>query len=287
MPIKPAIFCRVALRVLLWLIALAVGASQPSANADVFWVNFDQPSFSISDGTAGSVFGYFNDTASVVQFDTVSNFGLNGMSGGDRTVMRFPAFGPTEGLQFNPNVAANGGGTFLNQYTMMWDVYIDKWEWMSLYQTNATNVNDGELFIRPSDGAIGISGVYDGVVERDRWNRIGVTVDLSLGNARMRKFINGTLVGTNDLSGVDGRWSMYHTGVGGMNYLLTDDNGDTNDGWISAFYFSDQVLSDSVMAAWGGVHANGFAAIPEPGSVGLLAVIATIAIGASRRRSVA
>lgn len=268
------------------LMVSAVVASAP-AQADVFWVNFDDPSFSINDGTAGSTFGYYNNSADVVSFDTVSNFGIASMAGGDRVVMQFPLFSGTQGLVFNPNVAANGGGNFLNQYTMMWDLYFDEatvGPWMSLYQTNATNSNDGDLFIRNADRGLGISGEYDGRVELNEWNRVGVTVDLSLGTARMRKFINGVFVGTSTLGGVDGRWSMYRQDLGGANYLLTDNDGETSAGFISAFYFEDRALSDTEMSAWGGAKAIGFSAVPEPSSAGLLTAVAAAGLAFRRRR---
>jgi hypothetical protein len=267
------------------MVSAVVGSG--AARADVFWVNFDDPSFSINDGTAGSTFGYHNDSASVVSFNTISNFGIGPMAGGDRVVMQFPLFSGSQGLVFNPNVAANGGGTFLNQYTMMWDLYFDEatvGPWMSLYQTNATNTNDGELFIRNSDRGLGISGVYGGRVELNEWNRVGVTVDLSLDGARMRKFINGVFVGTNTLAGVDGRWSMYRQELGGANYLLTDDNGETSAGFISAFYFENRALSDTEMSAWGGAKAIGFSAVPEPSSAGLLTAVAAAGLAFRRRR---
>nr|MBP8261890.1 hypothetical protein [Verrucomicrobiota bacterium] len=56
-------------------------------------------------------------------------------------------------------LGANGGGSFLNQYTLIMDVMFPSRPtgWAVLWQTNPGNSNDGDWFINAS-GGLGISG---------------------------------------------------------------------------------------------------------------------------------
>ncbi|HWA82445.1 MAG TPA: hypothetical protein VG820_03365, partial [Fimbriimonadaceae bacterium] len=66
-----------------------------------------------------------------------------------------------------PNSAGgNGGGSFTNQYSIVMDVMIPSANsrsggdgYTSLFQTNTSDTNDGDWFIR-DDGGLGISGDY-------------------------------------------------------------------------------------------------------------------------------
>jgi hypothetical protein len=79
-------------------------------------------------------------TSDAVTFGTASAFSLPGLPGGDAAVMQFPAFAPNQGLALLPNVPANGGGSYINRYTIFWDTYfptID--DYMGLVQTSPAN----------------------------------------------------------------------------------------------------------------------------------------------------
>ena len=106
---------------------------------------------------------YAGTTSSVVTLGTVSSFGLPALPGGDSGVMSFPAFASDQGLLLDPASSANGGGNYINQYTLVFDILVPdvSASWFSFYNTNPTNSNDADAFIRPSDAGIGISGVYD------------------------------------------------------------------------------------------------------------------------------
>ena len=162
---------------------------------------------------------------------------------------------------------------------MVWDVLVPdvSANWMSMYNTNASNSNDGDLFVR-TDGGIGISGQYEGTINSGQWHRIAMVLDVD----SMYKYIDGALVGSHiGLTGVDGRWSMYTTEHDEKTFLLTDNDGDTNSGYINSYYFTDQALDASAIAAFGGADADGV--IPEPATLTLLVLGASL-LSASRRR---
>ena len=224
---------------------------------------------------------YFNGaiTSGAVTYGTAVSFGLPALPGGDASVLKFPKFAANQGLSLLPNVGPNGGSdSYINQYTMGFDVLISNPdEWFAFYQTNETNANDADFFKRPDNqgNGVGISGNYDGTLNTNVWYRVFVSVDTSNGaTPTMKKYLNGALLDTQTLgSGFDGRWSLYSTIDPTLaTLLLTDNDGDNSAGYISAYYFSPTLLSDSAVSSFGGATAAGFvsaAAAPEPGTLGL------------------
>src|SRR5882672_1684337 len=87
-------------------------------------------------------------------------------------------------------LGANGGGSLLNQYTLIFDVMFPSRPsgWAVLYQTAPANNDDGEWFVNETQG-LGISGVYGGTVADGTWNRLAVVVDGVSGT--LTSFING------------------------------------------------------------------------------------------------
>ena len=75
-------------------------------------------------------------------------------------------------------IEANGGGKKVNEYSLQVDFKIPvSGIWYSFFQTNASNNDDGELFINTS-GKIGVAAVgYSNFsVIPDEWYRLVVTV---------------------------------------------------------------------------------------------------------------
>lgn len=226
--------------------------------------------------------GYFNGTttSSAVSFGTVSSFGLPALVGGDAAVMSFAAFQPDQGLTLDTGCGPNGSTGDINQYTMIWDLLIPSFvsSYSSLYNTSGSNNNDGDFFIQQGKG-VGISGQYDGAINPSQWYRIAISMDLEL--STMSKYIDGALVGTQTLaSGAGGRWSLWPTGTF-PTFLLADEDGETNAGYINSFYFADRALSGSEITAFGGPDSDGV--VPEP-ATGLLLLVGASLISAARRR---
>lgn len=205
-------------------------------------------------------------TSGLVTFGTAGSFGLPALPGGDAAVMSFPAFASDQGLRLEPATSANGGGDYVNQYSLVYDLLVPDVSagWFSFYNTNADNTNDGDAFIR-TDGGIGIGGVYEGTVNSNQWHRIAIVWDVD----SMYKYIDGVQVGVQaGISGVDGRWSLYTTDHDVKSWILADDSGDTNAAFISSFLFANEALDADMIQGFGGPDADG--AIPEPMSLLLL-----------------
>jgi 3',5'-cyclic AMP phosphodiesterase CpdA len=138
---------------------------------------------------------------------------------------------------------------------MIWDIYYTQYydmRWRSLYQTNVSNSNDGDLFVRDKPwGGIGIGGNYHGAIVPDTWNRIAVTIDSS---HVMRKYVNGLYVGQQTaMEGTNpNRWILDPTFE-----IFADENGDTAPGYVSSYRFADRAMSTQEIRGLGGVNAQG------------------------------
>jgi predicted phosphodiesterase len=212
--------------------------------------------------TVGAALAYRGTTASTTSFTTTT------IGGQPATVMSFPATTATQGYRMTHGIAPNGGGGFVNQYTLIMDVMFpaaSSGGYRALLQTSENNANDGDIFVNPANG-IGISGIYHGVLGPDTWHRVALVVDLTFPTQRLRKFIDGILVGTQDLSdGVDGRWSLNPTAL-----LFTDEDGETAAGFVNSIQIRSEAMLTSDVAALGGATATG---IPLPSAPSLLQVV--------------
>jgi hypothetical protein len=163
--------------------------------------------------------------------------------------------------------AANGGGAYVNQYTLICDILFPAASaggWLAFFQTNDRNSNDGDFFANPS-GGIGISGNYQGAMVPDTWYRVVFAVDLTgPGPAPVvAKFINGVKVGQQTLGeGKDGRWSLYAAGdTPDFAILFGDNDGDNALMYANSVQFRNGRMSDADVVALGVPTAAG---IPLP-----------------------
>lgn len=110
------------------------------------------------------------------------------------------------------NIAPNGGGDSVNRYTMMYDFKIlNLKKWHTFFQTDTTNSNDGECFIRPNTGSrpgrIGVAATSytnDSVLP-NQWYRLVISVNN--GNF-YRYYLNGKLIMEGDTQDIDDRFAL-------------------------------------------------------------------------------
>lgn len=168
-------------------------------------------------------------------------------------------------------IGKNGGGEYVNQYTILMDVKFTSAGWASFFNTTADNGNDGDAFINPSD-AIGISGTYAGSFQRNRWNRLAMTVDLSPAVNKIRLFVDGAFQNEVGLSGLDGRWALYawdgpDVGIEHVD-IFGDNNGENASGQIGMLAFYDGALNDGEISGLGSAGQP----VPEPATLAALGV---------------
>ena len=163
-------------------------------------------------------------------------------------------------------IAPNGGGTFANQYTLLMDInYPDSsaGNWLSLYQTNTGNSNDGDLFIRDSDEAVGLAalgGYSTNTTQSDTWYRVVLSVNNGVDRS---VYVNGEQWLDGNTGSIDDRHSLDPVFL-----LFADENGDEDPIHISNLATWDETLNASAIAALGGPSSEGVI-IPEVGPLTL------------------
>ncbi|HMS54194.1 MAG TPA: hypothetical protein PKA27_02230 [Fimbriimonadaceae bacterium] len=168
-----------------------------------------------------------------------------------------------------------------NQYTILWDIKVDALQdgrWLSFYNTNKSNSNDGDMFLDLTRG-FGISGDYAGIAgyALGQWHRIVLVVDLfragTTDDPRMSIYVDGNLANQVPLgAGLDGRWALYTERLLEGDefqgtYLLMDESGESASGQLSQVAFWNESLEASEVAALGLVGSA-----VGPNSVGFDAV---------------
>ena len=140
--------------------------------------------------------------------------------------------GGTANRLIMPNPAGgNGGGSFTNEYTLLFDIFTpvaSRSAWRCLLQTNTGNGNDGDYFIRNSDDRIGISsplGYSSNAIAEASWKRLVLVFDVNATAtaSTVRAYINGSLFHTHNFTGGrDGTYGLEST------VLLFADNSNEN-----------------------------------------------------------
>ncbi len=170
-------------------------------------------------------------------------------------------------LVLSHGFAPNGGGRYLNQYSLIMDVMFPSRApsggWAALLQTDPANASDGEWFINP-DGGIGISGNYGGSVPDGTWHRLALVIDLVAGT--FTSYVNGVRVQQNVGQTLDGRFA-----ADTVMLLFADEDGENAEGYVSSVQVRDAALGDADIAALGAVSAGGVpqASAPPPVPAGL------------------
>lgn len=203
--------------------------------------------------TVGAPLAYRGDTQAGTTFETMT------INGQPAKVMGFPAATVEQGYVLTHGASPNGGGQFVNAYSVIMDVMFpadSTGRWRGLWQTSESNGNDGDFFVNTGNG-IGISGNYSGQVLADTWHRIAFVVDLP--NALLSKYIDGVQVGTQGITGIDGRYSLGATAL-----IFTDEDGETAPGYVNSIQFLEGALRAPEVAALGGATAAGIGSGPAP-----------------------
>jgi len=152
-------------------------------------------------------------------------------------------------LTVNPNFTPNGGGNFVNAYTILID-YVQtsgQTTWNSLYQTAAgARDNDGDLF---TDGAghigIGAVGYSTNTYDASKWHRIVWSIDN--GNF-FRVYVDGTLFLDGAGQPVDGRFALYPDRF----HLFADNNWEDQWGLVGTVATWNRALTGAEVSTLGG-----------------------------------
>ena len=226
--------------------------------------------------TIGRDLRFIDDTlANRYQFGTTTSFGIPAIGGKEAKVLHVPFTDrATEGdifrkigLRMAHNIAPNGGGRKVNQWTLIMDLY---WGdegpsgFGSVLQTHdLDNPTDGDMFWRASDGSYGkgCCSLYDNIDPnhnhaRGQWRRVVFGVDLAANPPVFAKYIDGFKHRqdvTGDGAAVDSRF-----GLPPEVFLFGDgDDDERTDCYVNSIQIREGRLTDEDVLALGGPSADG------------------------------
>lgn len=153
----------------------------------------------------------------------------------------------------NHNILPNGGGDSVNRYSLMFDFKVLNFDrWHTFFQTDSTNMNDGECFIRPNTGTnpgcIGTAttGYTPNPIMANKWYRLVISVNL---DHTYRYYLNGSLVLDGDTQFVDKRFALTRSI---LFFADNDQEDDTID--IASVAIFDTCLTDADVARLGSIE---------------------------------
>lgn len=117
-------------------------------------------------------------------------------------------------------MASNGGGSFVNEYTLRIDFKIAALgSWHAFFQTNTANANDGDCFINPT-GNIGVAatGYSSLAIRPGEWYRLVVSVK---NGSFYNLYLDGQLLLAGSVQSTDGRFAIENPLL-----LFADENGE-------------------------------------------------------------
>jgi hypothetical protein len=208
-------------------------------------------------------------TSNLTTFGTTDGTSVPHIGGKPAKYLHAPAFtGSGNGYHVSFNSSGpNGGGSYINQFTMIFDVLIPgEVNWFAFFNTNPANANDADFYLN-SSGALGISAIgysASGIIAANTWQRIAFAADLAAGTVTY--YVNGAPVFTGSAA-LDGRHSLYSNLDAGSDLLLFNE-GDasgtyTHEVYLSSYLFTDRTMSSAEILALGGPKARGIL-VPVP-----------------------
>lgn len=154
-------------------------------------------------------------------------------------------------LTMSHNIAANGGGDSVNEYSVQIDFSVPEiGKWHAFFQTNPANSGDADLFTKASDNTIGTSatGYSTNSVLMNTWYRMIISVK---NGEFFNVYLNGEIWLTGTPQDIDGRWALVNDLL-----IFADDDGDDAEINCAELAIWDVALSAAEAAQLGGFAGN-------------------------------
>jgi hypothetical protein len=203
-------------------------------------------------------------TESGTQFGTTAELGIPDIDGAQAHVMRVPGDLSNQiGYVMDHRIAPNGGGTRVNQYTLIMDVMVDTSGpgAAALWQTSSpNNTDDGDLFWQGNNFGQGTDGYLGtGAFTAGEWHRIAAAYDMAANPPVVTKYVDG--IKQDD-------WTANHSldnprrSLGPTAILFADGDADERRVmWVSSVQIRVGKLSDAELEALGLPSADGIPAV--------------------------
>ena len=137
------------------------------------------------------------------------------------------------------------GSQLTKDYTLMLYMKVDDaYPYNALYQTNAGNTNDGDLFINKHQIGINVAGLgYHGEIEDERWHRIFILNR----DGDFCVYVDGELVSH---ASSQGCWEIDPWGF----YLFCDENGEMTNTYVSEVAYWEYGISSAQVEDLSGIE---------------------------------
>ena len=146
----------------------------------------------------------------------------------------------------NHGISPNGGGSLVNNYTIVLDVKIPVYGfWYTFYQTETANSADGDWFVNPSGNiGVGETGYTGKTLRQAEWHRVAISVK---NGVRHDYYIDGKKALTGTPGAVDGRFALDKQVL-----FFADENSEDNSFEIAEIRIYSTDLTDSEISELGG-----------------------------------
>ena len=240
--------------------ASGIPVNVPKSNVAGQW-DFDRGNLA---ATIGKPLAYFDGpaglTAGGTQFGTTTELGVALINGEEARVMRVPGDVIREiGYVMDHGIAPNGGGTRVNQYTLVMDVMIGTsgpGAASMLQVSSAANTDDGDLFWQGNNFGQG-GGGYNGTgaFTPGAWHRVVAAYDMAATPPVVTKYVDG--IKQDDWTANQGLDNTRRA-LGPTAILFADgDQDERREWWVNAIQIRSGKLTDKEMELLGGPTAGG------------------------------
>lgn len=171
--------------------------------------------------------------------------------------------GPANFLRCLHGIAPNGGGAYVNRYSIVMDILSppgSRSSWRAIFQTSENNANDADYFIRNTDDRLGVAALgYAPAINEALWTRLVITfaLEASAASSVIRTYLNGNLHYTHTGQTLDGRFALGPTVL-----FFADEDNENAPLHVAALAIYDGPLSAADVAALGAPRPAGLFAPP-------------------------
>jgi hypothetical protein len=214
--------------------------------------------------TVGNPLQYFDGPAGLTfqgtKYGTTTSLGVPPIAGKEATIMEIPGDLKREiGYVMNHGISPNGGGTLVNQYTLIMDVFVNTTGpgAASLLQTSSlANTDDGDLFWQGNNFGQG-GGGYNGTGQftAGKWHRVVAAYDEAATPPVVTKYVD--CIKQDDWTANQGldapRRAMQPSAI-----LFGDgDQDERRKMWVNSIQVRSGKMTDAEIVALGGPSADG------------------------------